>query len=138
MLLTNLNFISLSSISKVIEVKFVKYLGVLIDSHLTFKNHIDDLTKYISRGIGNFYKLRHYVTREILTNVYYAIIYPFLLYGITIWGSASNTLLISLHILQKKFVRLATFNDTYPVYPLTHTPPLFHKLNLLTIFDTYK
>ena len=31
------------------EVKFVKYLGVLIDSHLTFKNHIDDLTKKISR-----------------------------------------------------------------------------------------
>ena len=34
------------------EVKFVKYLGVLIDSHLTFKNHIDDLTKKSSRGIG--------------------------------------------------------------------------------------
>ena len=92
----------------------------------------------ISRGIGISYKLQHYATRKILTNVYYAIIYPFLLYGITIWGSASNTLLIPLHILQKKFVRLATFNDTYPVYPLTHTPPLFHKLNLLTIFDIYK
>ena len=25
----------------------MKYLGVLIDSHLTFKNHIDDLTKKI-------------------------------------------------------------------------------------------
>ena len=44
-------------------------------------------------------------------------------YGITIWGSASNTLLIPLHTLQKKFVQLATFNDTYPVYPLTDTPP---------------
>ena len=29
------------------EVKFVKNLGVLIDSHLTFKNYIDDLTKKI-------------------------------------------------------------------------------------------
>ena len=62
------------------------------------------------------------VTIKILTNVYYAIIYPFLLYGITIWGSASNNLLIPLHVLQQKFVRLATFNETYPVYPLTHTP----------------
>ena len=58
-------------------------------------------------------------------------------YGIAIWGSAGNTLLIPLHILQKK-VWLATFKDTYPVYPLTHIPPLFHKLNLLTIFDIYK
>ena len=65
------------------EVKYVKYLGVLIDSHLSFKYHIDQLTKKISRGIGILYKLCHYVTTKILTNVYYAIIYPFLLYGVT-------------------------------------------------------
>ena len=59
------------------EVKYVKYLGVLIDSHLSFKFHIDELTKKFSRGIGILYKLRHYVTTKILTNVYYAIIYPF-------------------------------------------------------------
>ena len=68
--------------------------------------------------------------------MYYAIIYPFLLYGITIWGSASNTLLIPLHILQKKFVWLATFNDI--LFTHNSSPPLFHKLNLLTIFDIYK
>ena len=27
------------------EVKYVKYLGVLIDSQLTFKNHVDELKK---------------------------------------------------------------------------------------------
>ena len=122
------------------EVKFVKYLGVLIDAQLTFKFHIDELTKKISRGIGVLYKLRYYVTTKILISVYYAIIYPFLLYGIAIWGSASFTRLTPLHVLQKKFVRLATYNDAYPVIPgpLAHTPPLFHKLNLLTIFDIYK
>ena len=48
--------------------------------------------------------------------------------------------LTPLHILQKKFVRLVTYNDTYPVVPgpLTHTPPLFYKLKILTIFDIYK
>ena len=35
---------------------------------------------------------------------------------------------------------MATFNDNYPAIPgpLTHTPPLFYKLNVLTIFDIYK
>ena len=84
------------------EVKFVKYLGVLIDSNLTFKFHIDELTKKISRGIGVLFKLRHFVTTKILISVYYAIIYPFLLYGITVWGSTSKTLLNPLHVLQKK------------------------------------
>ena len=122
------------------EVKSIKYLVVIIDAQLTFKYHIDELTKKISRGIGLLYKLRPFVTTKILINVYYAIIYPFLLYGITIWGSASNNLLNPIPVLQKKFVRLATFNELYPPIPgpLVHTPPLFHKLNLLNIFDIYK
>ena len=122
------------------EAKYVKYLGVLIDSQLSFKYHINELSKKIARGIGILYKLRHYVNAKILKNVYYAIIYPFLLYGIIVWGSASNILLNPLHQLQKKFVRLATFNDSYPIIPgpLVHTPPLFRKLCILNIYDIYK
>ena len=83
------------------EAEYVKYLGVLIDSHLTFRQHIDELIKKVSRGIGILYKLRPYVTTKILTSVYYAIIYPFLLYGITVWGVASKTLLNPIHIFRK-------------------------------------
>ena len=119
------------------EDKYIKYLGVTLDSQLSFKFHIDELTKKISRGIGLLYKLRPFVTTKILTNVYCAIIYPFLLYGIVIWRAASKNLLNPILILQKKIVRLATFKDFYPVIPgsLEHTPPLFYKLNLLNIFD---
>ena len=73
------------------EAKYVKYLGILIGSQLTFKHHINELVKMISRGIGILYKLKPFVTPKILKSVYYAIIYPFLLYGITVWGSACNT-----------------------------------------------
>ena len=52
------------------EVKYVKYLGVLIDSHLSFKYHLNELTKKVSRGIGILYKLHNYVTTKILNNVY--------------------------------------------------------------------
>ena len=115
--ITKTNFVIFHSINKpkkhitilinkeaIDEVKHVKYLGVLIDSQLTFKYHIDELNKQVSRAIGILYKLRHFVTSKILCNVYYAIIYPFLLYGIMIWGNTSLTLLNPIHILQKKFV----------------------------------
>ena len=62
------------------ESNYIKYLGVLIDSQLTFKFHIEELKKKISRAIGVLYKLRSFVTTKVLINVYYAIIYPFLLY----------------------------------------------------------
>ena len=60
------------------ESNHVKYLGILIDSKLTFKNHIEELNKKVARAVGVLYKLRPYVTTKILTSVYYAIIYPFL------------------------------------------------------------
>ena len=122
------------------EVNSVKYLGILIDSQLTFKNHIDELSKKVSRAIGVLYKLRPYVTAKILTSVYYAIVYPFLLYGIVVWGNASKTFLEPIHKMQKKIVRMITYNDNFPIIPgpLAHTPPLFHKLKILKIYDIFK
>ena len=39
------------------EHKSVKYLGILIDCHLNWKEHIQQLSKKISRGIGVLCKL---------------------------------------------------------------------------------
>ena len=63
-----------------------------------------------------------------------------MLYGILIWGNVNFTLLEPLHILQKKIVRLITFNDNFPIIPgpLVHTLPLFYNLNMLKIYDIYK
>ena len=57
-----------------------------------------------------------------------------------IWVNTSKTILEPIHILQKKFVRMATFNDGYLSIPgpLSLTPPLFHKLRILNIFDIFK
>ena len=113
------------------ETKYVKYLGILIDSELSFKYHIVELKKKISRAIGILYRLRPFVNTKLLTSVYYAIIYPFLLYGVVIWGNAGITLLNPF--------RMATFNDGFlsSFGQLVDTPPLFHKLKLLTIFDIF-
>ena len=51
------------------EVQHVKYLCVLIDSQLTFKYHIEEMNKKVSRAIGVLYKLRPFVTSKIVTNV---------------------------------------------------------------------
>ena len=52
---------------KAIEQKeHVKYLGILIDSKLSFKQHITFITKKISRVIGLLYKLSHYVSKKVL------------------------------------------------------------------------
>ena len=89
------------------------------------------LNKKIARSIGVLYKLRPFVSPEILVNVYYAIIYPFILYGIIAWGNATINLIEPIHLLQKKAVRIITYNDNYLDlrYGYTNSSPLlkFHK-----------
>jgi len=122
------------------ERPYIKYLGVLIDSHLTFKYHINELNKKIARSIGILYKLRPFVNLNILKSVYYAIVYPFLLYGVIVWGATSKSLLSPIFVQQKKIVRLLTFNDTFSNTPgaLEHSPPLFYRLELLNIYDIFR
>ena len=141
---------------KAIEEKdHVKYLGVLIDSKLTFKTHITELTIKISRTIGLMSKIRHYTSNKALRIIYNSLIYPFLLYGIPIWGNANKTLINPIFILQKRAVRIILNKNNYiqtyyrlPGYPdsiwLVDTfikesaEPLFKILNLLNIFDIFK
>jgi hypothetical protein len=41
--------------------EFIKYLGVIIDSSLTRKYHIDNIASKISKSIGIITRLRHFV-----------------------------------------------------------------------------
>ena len=45
----------------------VKYLGVIIDNNLSWKQHIDYVTFKISRSVGLICKLRHFLPRYSLT-----------------------------------------------------------------------
>ena len=68
------------------EVSTVKYLGVTFESNLTWKNHVNELCLKLSKTVGIFSKLRYYVNVDILIMLYYSLIYPFLTYGIQVWG----------------------------------------------------
>ena len=64
--------------------KYVKFLSVLVDENLSWKYHINELSKKFSRTIGIFYRIRHFVRFEILKLLYYSLFYSFLSYGIAV------------------------------------------------------
>ena len=120
------------------EKKCMKYLGVIIDSKLSFFQHTGSIEK-ISRAIGIFYKIRNFVTKSILINLYYSLIYPFLIYSVHIWRGTSDNNLRPLHVLQKRAVRLITNNDSInPDGSRIHSSPLFYETGILTIYDIFK
>ena len=75
------------------QMTYVKYLGLIIDCHLNWKKHAHEVSKKIPRGIGILSKLRHFVTNDILTQLYYSLVYPFLTYGLIVWGNTYTTTL---------------------------------------------
>ena len=99
----------------IIEKEYIKYLGVLIDSTLSWKHHVSNISKKISRSIGIMYKLRPFLPLKVLKNVYYSLVYSHIVYAIEVWGSTSKTEMNKILILQKKAMRLMTYKDSYPI-----------------------
>ena len=79
-----------------------KFLGVLFDANLTWKNHVDYTSKKISKSIGILCKARKLLNKSTLINLYYTFIYPYYTYGIHVWGSTYPTTLQRLVLLHKK------------------------------------
>ena len=72
---------------------YSKYLGVLIDEKLNWKQHINQLNTKISKSIGILYKLRHLVPKSTLVTLYNSFIQSHVLYGLLNWGCANKTTL---------------------------------------------
>ena len=118
----------------------IKYLGVLVDSHLNWKYQITSVCKKISRSIGVMYRIRKYLNINVLKNIYYSLIYSHIVYAIQVWGSADDTDLENILILQKRAVRMMTYKDQYPQIPgpLNPSDPLFSVLGILKVKDVFK
>ena len=107
-------------------------VGLLIDENLSWKDHIRTLTTKISKTVGLIAKLRHIVPNQTLLNIYKSLIVPYITYGLTSWGNASETLLNKVLVLQKRALRLIHFAQARE-----HAIPLFLKGKLLPLRSLY-
>jgi len=85
---------------------FVKYLGIFIDSHLTWRNHLDHIASKISKNINIISKLSSYLDQHVLKTLYYSLIYPYLTYGCILWVSNYISSLEDIIKLQNKAIRI--------------------------------
>ena len=105
---------------------------MLIDDCLTWKHHIDCVSKTIARNIGVMNKLKHFVPIRILHTLYCTLILPYLNYGVLIWGNTCKSYLDKLVKLQKWAIRTVSCS-----HYRSHTGPIFAKFNMLTVTDMY-
>ena len=86
----------------------MKYLGVFIDSSLSWKSQIQYILTKIKRSVGILSKIRYYVDINVLSNLYYAFNLFFLIYGIIAWGNTYSTTPQPLFILKERAIHLMT------------------------------
>ena len=63
-----------------------KFLGVIIDNKLTWKEHISYICGKVAKGIGIISNVRKYLNKNTLLDLYYSFIYPYLTYCNQVWG----------------------------------------------------
>lgn len=114
------------------EARTTKFLGVIIDNKLSWKDHIAYIHTKISKNIGIIIKAGRYFNKDTVLNLYYTFIFPYLYYCNIVWGNTFKTHLQKLVTIQKKVIRIIS-----KVPNRTHTADLFVNLNVLSLSHIY-
>ena len=110
-----------------------RFLGVFLDSKLTFKHHISHVCSKLSKVVGIFYRVFPEIPYHIRINLYYSLFYPHLLYCNLVWGETSETYLNNVFLLQKRVIRMICSEHF-----LAHTNELFYRTKILKLQDLHK
>ena len=118
--------------NKIIDrVKEVLFLGVIIDEHISWKPHISHVASKIAKSIG-IVQGKFYLSKLALRTLYYSLVYPYLHYCITVWGSTYPSNLNRIILLQKRVIRII---DKKPFD--AHADPIFKELMILKFESIY-
>ncbi len=92
--------------NEITRVESVKSLGVYIDKHLTWHDHIDKLCKKVASAIGALKRVRSFITIDASIQIYQALIQPHFDYCCTVWDGLGETLSTKLQKLQNRAARV--------------------------------
>lgn len=111
----------------------VKFLGVILDERLKYDMHVQMISQKIARNVGVLFKLCQVIPENILRNLYYTLIGPYIAYAIEVWYSAPNCISNKIKVLQKKAIRCIK-NLNYDDHTIQH----FKNMKILPIGDLYE
>ena len=84
----------------------VKYLGLVVDENLSWDEHVEYISKTISRNIGIIKRMRSILPHELLTTLYMTLVEPHFRYCDIVWGQYNETLKDKLQTLQNRAARV--------------------------------
>ena len=115
------------------KVTSIKCLGLTIDEKLDWKVHIQELCLTLRKFVGIFYKLSQNLPQHILKMLYFALVYPRILYGIENYANTYLSYLHDLMVLNNRILRILQHSKKS-----THTQDLYICYKILPIDKLFK
>ena len=115
-----------------------KYLGLLLNSQMSFGCHIDKVCTRISQYIGVFYSLNKILPKDILVLLYHAFILPHLTLHIVIWGAAPEVHISKLRVKQNRLLRAILGVEYVNGVPQERSINMYNNLSMLTVKNLFK
>ena len=91
---------------KINRVSHIKFLGVTLDEHLSFNQHINKVCNKLKNLFHIFYNIRGFLSKENIRTLYYALIYSRIKYGIVVYGQAKASNIKRIQTLQNKLLKV--------------------------------
>uniref|UniRef100_A0A8C6V2B9 Reverse transcriptase domain-containing protein n=1 Tax=Neogobius melanostomus TaxID=47308 RepID=A0A8C6V2B9_9GOBI len=91
---------------KIENVNEFRYLGIFLDSRLSFKKHIKKVCHTIKYNLFTFKSIRNSLTIQGAKTYFNAMILPHLLYGVSCWSQANKSTIKPLESLYKQALRI--------------------------------
>lgn len=111
---------------KIEEVSTAKFLGITVDDKLTWKPHLEEICKRLSKSTYLLSQLSKKVNTDTLLTAYHGLVASVLRYGVIFWGQSTNRELV--FRMQKRCLRcmcgLKTTDSCIPYFKQLKILPL--------------
>lgn len=112
-----------------------KYLGVTIDQHLKWYDHINSMECKLRKSLFAFKRLSLMVQKDVQRLVYFSLVESTLRYGIMAWGGTADCHISKLIKIQNRFIKIIALNTQQEFLETTEK---YKWLFILKVTQVYK
>jgi len=114
--------------SKILYATSLKFLGLHIDEHLTWKAHINKVIQKIVPVSKAFTRIRNYLTDEMKRSLYFAVVHSHLGFLSHVWGHCNDGDLQRLMVIQNRTIKIL-----FKLHPRTPSVDVYSSLKIVPI-----
>lgn len=120
------------SCQNILRTDHIRYLGVIIDSVLSWNQHCTQLISRIRKLIVVFKRLRTAANHDILKMIYFALAQSIISYCIVVWGGCCKSRLLRVERAQRCVLKVMAYKPI--IFPTTEIYSYWNVLSVRKLF----